>query len=121
MAAQAARGELTCGQQVSYQNSINSMAEQWQPEIDYSSVLCDQTTALSSVSSADPNYGYPSQAEQQALSVLKNYPDSVLANWFELSRNGPDANIPAGFVCLANINVRLVERFRHISITVAAI
>lgn len=86
MAAPAGRGELTCGQQVSYRNSINSIAEQWQPEIDYSLA----------VSSADiSNYGYPSQAEQQALSVLRNCPDHVLARWFELSRHGPSPWLPS--------------------------
>lgn len=87
MAASAGRGELTCGQQMSYRNSINSIPKQWQPEIDYALALGDH----SSVSSADPNYGYPSQAEQQALSILRNCPDHVLARWFELSRHGPSA------------------------------
>ena len=87
MAAPAGGGELTCGQQVSYHNSINSIAKQWQPEVDYSLALGDH----SSVSSAGQIYGYPSQAEQQALSILKDCPDHVLARWFELSRHGPSA------------------------------
>ena len=120
MSAQAHRGGLTYGQQVSYHHGISSMAKHWQPEIDCSLALGEQPRALSSVSSADSNYGYPSHAEQQALSRLKKYLVHVLAIWFELSRRGRYAYVPAAFLHLANINFRLAGCFRCISFSIAA-
>ena len=48
------------------------------------------------------NYAFPSQTEQAALSVLKDYPDHLLAKWFELARQDRSGISFSVFIYISN-------------------
>ena len=54
------------------------------------------------LSSGVGNYPSPSPAEQGALSVLKGYPDHLLAIWFDLARQDRFGISCSLFVCITN-------------------
>ena len=57
---------------------------------------------MPSLSSALGNYASPSRAEQGALSVLKDYPDHLLAQWFESARQGRSGKSFSVFICMTD-------------------
>ena len=78
----------------------------WQPQTDHGlhaqmgpdAFLADFNGLPSVLSANQQRYAIPTEAEQRAVTLLKDFPAYVLARWFDLARRSPAGETPPRLV-----------------------